>query len=172
LTFTWSGNAGSGAGHNFGNAAFSGAYAAQMNTLINPLSLSLKGATPDFSGTLSGLVVGNDYRLRLISYDGDSSINDPTDRGNWTFTAGADSTTVNAWSALGVPNGTHINTAGSYFQYQFVATATSINWSLGADDTGKFALLTALTLEALPEPNTVALMGLGGLLMVIRRRSS
>ena len=164
LTFNNVGNAGQGS-YNFFNANFG---STAMNNVINPLGLALQNAplSQNFTGTLSGLVIGDHYHFRLISYDGDNSVNNPNARGDWTFTLGAESATLNAWSALGLPNGSWANNVGSYLQADFVAGATTLNWSLGANTNGKYALLSALTLEdVVPEPTTVMLFGVGGLVV-------
>ena len=143
------------------------AYSAQGGA-INNLSGDRIYTTSTATMTISGLVDGGTYNLALLNALGSVT------HASWDATIGMDTKSVSAASsAPGTGNGALTFTDGvthALFS-DVVATGGSITFT--ADYTGASggaAALAGLQIEAVPEPSTTALLGLGGFALIFRRR--
>jgi len=144
---------------------------AQLNDLMNGAAVAHSVFGQTFSKTFSGLTVGHDYRLQMLVYDGDFSAVDSGQRAG-TINAGGDQLTFDYKSTIG---GTGVNNKGVYADYQWTySSPLTVTWTPKAPDINNSnytMIFNAFDLVELPEPTTAALLGLGGLLLVFRRRS-
>jgi hypothetical protein len=85
----------------------------------------------------------------------------------------SDSQSVMTWASNGTPN--NLWTAGSVTlnegTYTFTDTA-KIRFRSGGDQNVEHGYLDNISITAVPEPTTTALLGLGGLALILRRRKN
>jgi hypothetical protein len=118
--------------------------------------------------TITGLTIGRDYKLQVFSFD----------NGGWTDGHGS----FLQLAATGGDTGTGQATNSQYLVGSFTAGSTSLtlDWSTWGNPfapPGPYrADINALQLRdvtaAVPEPSTVLLFGLGGMMILWRRRRS
>jgi hypothetical protein len=118
---------------------------------------------PAFTGTMSDAIVvpSSRYKLQLLFYDPFAS-----SRGHWDITA--EGQTLVNFDATTTTSPTVIT-----FDNVFV-TDGALNVSLAhnaSTPSGDYETLAAFTVEEVPEPSSVAFLGLGGLLLARRFRS-
>ena len=149
---------------------------AGANNVADDVSLATGGANGDF-------VSGDDvvWGTRTIALGGGTAVEDGTDWNNWMNWEGASSIVYEdlAWS-----------TAGYVFQRVFEGTPAALSWyfetdllALNTGYTGSPQFPQSFVLDnefagfqpdqqIIPEPATMSLLGLGALVMAIRRRRS
>ena len=130
------------------------------------------GAGSTQTYTLSGLNIGQEYdtRLYIRAWAIGGLFPRPID---FVFTNGAEIDNFLLWEDAPTNHGFSNDHNAYYLSYSFTAQATtlSIDASPAGAETGGFHLY-ALTNQFVPEPSSSALLGLGGLALMLRRKRS
>jgi len=92
----------------------------------------------------------------------------------YNFNDGSGATTIGANAPLSPLFGGFINSGGAAFGYAEAVASGNQNYSfsLGGAGSPSQRRITAASFEVIPEPGSAALIGLGGLLAMLRRRRS
>jgi hypothetical protein len=132
-------------------------------------------ATRDSAITISftGLQVGGSYTLEAWHNDSFT----PGNNGGFANGGGIITPTVSVGTIIATSTGTQTNlgntqTDGAFDTSLITFTATSSDPTVTLTSTNVFGylLINGATLTAIPEPSTTALLGLGGLALILRRR--
>ncbi len=146
-----------------GNGAFgwkAAAASGPSGTESTTLSTALTGHggtathTADYSLVLSGLTTNTDYIFTF--YNANFDFGGTTRQ---VILDGADDGVGNTQTA--------VSTSNDIYRYAY-NTGASTTFTLNGASTG--SAISAFTNEAVPEPSTTALLGLGGLALILRRR--
>lgn len=143
-----------------------GASAAVFHDASGNTLLAREGTYGDSGAStvsLSGLISGQAYRIQALVFDGRGTAGIP---GRTVSFDGIDQG-VYANGVSGVTWGDGLLVTGT-----FTADATTQDFTIEAfaGATSKGGQLNALLVHAVPEPSSAALLGLGGLALVLRRR--
>ncbi|MBK1853721.1 PEP-CTERM sorting domain-containing protein [Verrucomicrobiaceae bacterium 5K15] len=115
------------------------------------------GSTGALALTINGLVIGQAYTLSVYALDSNGGTTN-SDIREYTLTNGSSSTIDNVqWSANDFDA-----------SYSFVAEGASVTVQNTAGTAG--SAMNGFTLTSVPEPSSAALLGLGGIALIMRRR--
>ncbi len=165
VTIAWTNAGGGGSEENSGNNDYGDAGDGNLEDLMVDLVFSGRkesgGDDSDIFVTVSGLTDGVQYRVQLLM---DAAGTNPVFRDYVAITDGTIST-------AGFQVGT---SGGASAIYNFTADNTgTVNLTLDGDESGSFVrtVLNGVSVYQVPEPASMALFGLGGLMMIRRRRA-
>lgn len=146
--------------------ATGGVTGTEIINLLDSAAFATSAGSQTF--TLSGLTIGEIYDTRLYI----RKFNNATIRTvDLDFTNGAELTSITIDEDRPTTHGYPNDDYAYYLNYQFTAQATSL--SIDAQPvSGQSFLLYALTNQVVPEPSSTALLGLGGLALMLRRKRS
>jgi hypothetical protein len=148
----------------WGNVAYSGSASAtddaNLSTVMNSIEWSQENADPLLQVTINGLTAGSEYKLQLLFQEGccnGQRFTDITLDGNLI----ADEF---AYGPQNVP--------GQAVVQKFIASGTSalVQFPYATTSGDHNATINALTVELIPEPSAVALLSVGTLALLRRRR--
>jgi len=144
----------------FDAASFSGAITGVSTTDANALldSIEFGPGTGNSLATLTGLIIGQVYEIQMFNARNDGVT---VDYGYAATVGGAE-----VYSLTGV---TRAPTAPSLVTGTFTATATSQEIHVAIAGSTNLEV-SAYQLRTIPEPSSAALLGLGGLALILRRR--
>ena len=142
---------------NYSGATITGLTAGETDDLLDTLEFG--GGVGNSTVTLSGLTIGLEYTVQVLFARNQNPANN-IDLGHALTVGGAEVYTLND---VAYGNGAHIATG------TFTADATSQELHFASSAAGN-AEFNALQLRVVPEPSSAALLGLGGLALILRRR--
>ena len=116
------------------------------------------------------VTVGQQYKLQMTIGDTWGNYNEASSQIDITVEGTEIVSDLNFQQTLAAA-GTDMSEAGLLITYEFTAGDDTLNIVMADPDNGTFAYgLSSITLESIPEPSTMLLLGLGGLVIGRRRR--
>lgn len=142
--------------------------------VVNPTNNNDGGSSSDtLTTTITGLAANGTYDLIVYVKDGISNVMTATagagNTGPTQYTGSINETGVT--DAYGQPTSGGVTT-GDFYYFQGITADSSGNLVFNTVGSGGYASLAGFQLQSVPEPASLALMGIGGLLLMSRKRAS